>query len=49
MWSVVAYIGAILCFLLVVFNAPIALNLTALGLAFIAVGLLVGHLPVRRT
>lgn len=37
---------AIVCFLLVVFEAPVGIDLTALGLAFLAAQLLVGSWPL---
>ena len=37
---------AILCFLLVVFQAPVGIDLVALGLAFVAAQLLVGAWPL---
>jgi hypothetical protein len=37
---------AIVCFLLVALEAPIGLNLVALGLAFMAAQLLVGSWPL---
>ncbi|MCU1665409.1 MAG: hypothetical protein JWR58_5474 [Pseudonocardia sp.] len=38
-------IAAALCFLLAVFDAPVGVNLIALGLAFLALALLVGDWP----
>lgn len=40
---------ATLCFLLAVFHAPVPVDLIALGLAFLALALLVGSWPIGAT